>query len=87
MKKKLEVIKFFLYREQSSTDQTYSTPKKTENQYQLDSSIVALVDSLADNNIDIQTKRLYKKYLSRKQQEYERKKEVSCYVKGVNDLI
>lgn len=42
----------------------------------MDSCVTALIESMDINEIDVQTKRLYKKYMTRKQQEYERKKEV-----------
>lgn len=46
-----------------------------------------IAERIETNQVDIQTKRLYKRYATRKQQDYERKKEVRTHIEKMDKLI
>lgn len=71
-------LKFqFIFREQKeSSDSPRMTDKSCDSLSQGNELINAIAEKIDSNQIDIQTKRLYKRYVARKQQEIERKKQV-----------
>lgn len=50
--------------------------KSYDSQHQVNELITSIAEKIDSNQIDILTKRLYKRYAARKQQDLERKKEV-----------
>lgn len=59
-----------------SSDSTRVTEKSCDSLHQASGFISSIAERIDANQLDIQTKRLFKRYSARKQQDYERKKEV-----------
>lgn len=76
----LENIYLFFARlfseQKESSDSTRLTDKSCESVHQVNEFISSIAEKIDSNQVDIQTKRLYKRYMARKQQDLERKKEV-----------
>lgn len=64
------------------------TDKSCDSLSQGNELIHAIAEKIDSNQVDIQTKRLYKKYVARKQQEMERKKQVysniNCFFRQID---
>lgn len=69
-------IKCHFSEQKESSDSTRATDKSCDSFHQANDLISLIAERIDSNQVDIQTKRLYKRYAARKQQDYERKKEV-----------
>lgn len=63
-----------------SSDTTRATDKSCDSFHQTNDIINAIAERIESNQMDIQTKRLYRRYAARKQHDYERKKEVNIFL-------
>lgn len=66
----------FLSEQKESSDSTRMTDKSCESVHQINVFLSSIAEKIDSNQVNIQTKRLYKRYTARKQQDLERKKEV-----------
>lgn len=71
--------------QKESSDSTRATDKSYDSFHQANDLINSIADRIESNQMDIQTKRLYKRYIARKQQDYERKKEVRAFGNWCNN--
>lgn len=70
-------MNIWIFSEQNeSSDTTRMTFKSNESMSQVNELINSIAKKVDTNQVDIQTKRLFKRYEARKQQDIERKKQV-----------
>lgn len=62
--------------QKESSDTTRLTFRSNESMNQVNDFINSIANKVDTNQVDIQTKRLFKRYAARKQQDMERKKQV-----------